>query len=84
VSDALQSEEDRLILKAVAGLGKSLGIETTAEGVETDEHKELVKLEGYSQMQGYLFSRPIPNAMLADYLDKETDERAASKVAAAT
>jgi EAL domain-containing protein (putative c-di-GMP-specific phosphodiesterase class I) len=47
------------IVRAVAGLGRSLGISTTAEGVETLEQLRTVKAEGCTQVQGYLLSRPL-------------------------
>jgi diguanylate cyclase (GGDEF)-like protein len=50
------------IVRAVAGLGTSLGIATTAEGVETTEQLELLRLQGCGEVQGYLFSRPRPAA----------------------
>ncbi|MBI5265295.1 MAG: EAL domain-containing protein [Bradyrhizobium sp.] len=43
-------------------LGKSLGMSTTAEGVETREQLELLRVEGCSEAQGYLFSRAVPAA----------------------
>jgi len=43
-------------------LGSSLGMITTAEGVETEEQFEILKAEGCMQVQGYLFSRPKPAA----------------------
>ena len=48
------------ILRAVAGLGLSLGMVTTAEGVETQEQVEKVRAEGCTEMQGYFFSPPRP------------------------
>ncbi len=48
------------IIRAVAGLGLSLGIATTAEGVETAEQLERVRAEGCTEVQGYLFSPPRP------------------------
>jgi diguanylate cyclase (GGDEF)-like protein/PAS domain S-box-containing protein len=57
----LDSRGDSMaIIRAVTGLGKSLGIVTTAEGVETEEQLELLRNEGCMQVQGYLFSRPCP------------------------
>ena len=50
------------IVRAVTGLGKSLGIVTTAEGVETEAQFELLRREGCTQAQGYLFSKPRPAA----------------------
>ncbi len=46
------------IVKAVAGLGKGLGIATTAEGVETMEQLRHVRAEGCTEVQGYLYSEP--------------------------
>jgi diguanylate cyclase (GGDEF)-like protein/PAS domain S-box-containing protein len=60
ISDLPHGRESLAIVKAVAGIGKSLGITTTVEGVETPEQLELVCLEGFDEAQGYLFSRPLP------------------------
>jgi EAL domain-containing protein (putative c-di-GMP-specific phosphodiesterase class I) len=48
------------IIKAVAGLGISLGIATTAEGVETEEQLTRLRAEGCTEVQGFLFSPPRP------------------------
>jgi len=48
------------IIRAVTGLGDSLGMTTTAEGVETNEQLEILRAEGCTQVQGYLFSPPRP------------------------
>ena len=56
------------IVRAVTGLGKSLGISTTAEGVETSEQLALLRLEGCSEVQGYLFSHPRPAAEVEQML----------------
>ena len=54
--------ESSAIVRAVAGLGKSLGIATTAEGVETAEQLERVRSEGCTEAQGYFFSPARPAA----------------------
>ena len=56
------------IVRAVAGLGSSLGIPTTAEGVETDEQLEWLRGEGCTEVQGYLFSPPRPAHEIARLL----------------
>ena len=52
------------IVCAVAGLGRTLDIETTAEGVETMEQFELLRSAGCQLAQGNLFSRPVPASEL--------------------
>lgn len=48
------------IVRAIAGLGASLGMRTTAEGVETHEQLDRVRREGCTEVQGYLVGRPAP------------------------
>jgi diguanylate cyclase (GGDEF)-like protein len=48
------------IVRTVAALGSNLGIATTAEGVETEEQLDLVRKEGYTEIQGYYLSPPVP------------------------
>ncbi len=48
------------IVRAVMGLCANLGIAVTAEGVETEEQREWLAVEGSVEAQGYLFSRPVP------------------------
>jgi diguanylate cyclase (GGDEF)-like protein len=48
------------ILRAVSNLGLSLGMATTAEGVETQDQVDKVRAEGCTEMQGYFFSPPRP------------------------
>ena len=55
----LSSKEDSLaIVRAVVGLSSSLGITTTAEGVETKEQLARLTTEGCNEAQGFLFSKP--------------------------
>lgn len=48
------------IVRAVAALAKGLGMSSTAEGVETVEQLARIKAEGYTEIQGYLVSKPLP------------------------
>ncbi|KQP47098.1 hypothetical protein ASF34_05640 [Methylobacterium sp. Leaf106] len=48
------------IVRAVVGLGERLGMGIVAEGVETAEQLDLVRSEGCDEVQGFLFSRPLP------------------------
>jgi len=54
-----------VIVSAIAGLGRALDIETTAEGVETMQQFELARRAGCQLAQGNLFSRPVPASELA-------------------
>ena len=57
----LPDDADALaIVRAVVGLANSLGIVSTAEGVETEEQYEALRELGCSEMQGFLLSRPCP------------------------
>jgi len=60
VRDLSEKEESVAIVRAVTGLSGSLGVATTAEGVETREQFERLALEGCTEVQGYLFGRPTP------------------------
>jgi diguanylate cyclase (GGDEF)-like protein/PAS domain S-box-containing protein len=62
VEDVTSREDSLAIVRAVAGLGRSLGIATTAEGVETMAQLDVLRREGCTQAQGYLFSKPRPAA----------------------
>jgi diguanylate cyclase (GGDEF)-like protein/PAS domain S-box-containing protein len=68
VSELATRDDSMAIVRAVTGLGKSLGIVTTAEGVETDAQFDLLRQEGCTQAQGYLFSRPRPAADVENML----------------
>jgi diguanylate cyclase (GGDEF)-like protein len=56
------------VVAAIARLGADVGITTTAEGVETQEQASIVQSNGCTEMQGYLFSRPIPGEDVAALL----------------
>jgi EAL domain-containing protein (putative c-di-GMP-specific phosphodiesterase class I) len=60
VSQVGENTHCTAIVRAVASLGTSLGIATTAEGVETAEQLAMLRAEGYDEVQGFLFSRPVP------------------------
>jgi len=71
VSELAERPDCVAIIRAVAGLGMSLGIATTAEGVETPEQLERVRAEGCTEVQGYLFSPPRPASELGDLMCAE-------------
>ena len=56
------------IVRAVATLGSDLGMAITAEGVETRQQLETLERAGCTEIQGYLFSRPVPGSQVIDLL----------------
>jgi diguanylate cyclase (GGDEF)-like protein len=73
------SDEDSslAIIRAVTGLGASLGIATTAEGVETQDQLERVRAEGCTEVQGFFFSKARPASEIALLL-RSLQQRAAA------
>ncbi|HEU4851003.1 MAG TPA: EAL domain-containing protein [Telluria sp.] len=60
--------EDGAIVNAVIRLAHSLGLRAVAEGVETPEQLRMLIAEGCDEMQGYYFSRPVPEAQMVEML----------------
>jgi diguanylate cyclase (GGDEF)-like protein/PAS domain S-box-containing protein len=58
IADIERNGDSEAIIRAIAELGASLGIATTAEGIETPEQLELVRRAGCTEVQGYLLSKP--------------------------
>ncbi|WP_334475989.1 putative bifunctional diguanylate cyclase/phosphodiesterase [Bradyrhizobium sp. AZCC 1699] len=70
VRDVLVDEGSLAIVRAIAGLGVSFGITTTAEGVETEEQMHCLSREGCIEVQGYLLSKPVPPAEVPGLLEQ--------------
>jgi diguanylate cyclase (GGDEF)-like protein/PAS domain S-box-containing protein len=64
-----RSEVDAIV-RAVIGLGRSLGIRTCAEGVETAEQLAFLQAEGCDEVQGFYLSRPLPASDIARLLER--------------
>ena len=68
VQDLLDDEDDATIVRAIIQLGKSLGMQVIAEGVETIEQEAYIIAEGCHEGQGYYYSKPLPARELGLYL----------------
>jgi EAL domain-containing protein (putative c-di-GMP-specific phosphodiesterase class I) len=73
VRDLLVDEGSMAIVRAIANLGVSLGITTTAEGVETEEQMRCLNLEGCVEVQGYFYSKPVPGGEITSLLARLSD-----------
>jgi diguanylate cyclase (GGDEF)-like protein/PAS domain S-box-containing protein len=60
VKDITENTGSLNIVRAVAALASGMGMTATAEGVETREQLDSITSEGCTEMQGFLFSRPLP------------------------
>jgi len=65
------------IVRAIVGLGRRLGSAITAEGVETEAQLAAVRAEGCTEVQGFLFSRPLPAAEALSFANGQGGREAA-------
>ena len=63
-----ESRQDAAIVRSIIVMAHNLGLEVVAEGVETPEQAKFLQEEGCDQVQGFLFSRPLPNSAFAELL----------------
>ncbi|MDA9398073.1 bifunctional diguanylate cyclase/phosphodiesterase [Bradyrhizobium sp. CCBAU 45389] len=71
ISDIGQSEDSSPIVQAVVHMAAARHMATTAEGVETEAQREVLRQLGCSQMQGWLFSPAVPAAKLKQLLSAQ-------------
>jgi diguanylate cyclase (GGDEF)-like protein/PAS domain S-box-containing protein len=68
----LHTKKGRRIVKAIVALSHTLGLETVAEGVDTQEQRTILKELGVQRLQGHLFSRPLPDEEFMTFLQYQT------------
>ena len=73
VKDLAGNREAQAIIRSIVSLGRGLGVTITAEGVETEAELRCLRAEGCPEGQGYLFSRPRPNAEVIRLLQAQCD-----------
>ncbi|RYY16846.1 MAG: EAL domain-containing protein, partial [Alphaproteobacteria bacterium] len=71
IADLSDKRDGEAIIRAIAGLGKSLGMTTVAEGVETADQMERIRAEGCTDVQGYLISKPVPASEVLKFLSSD-------------
>jgi EAL domain-containing protein (putative c-di-GMP-specific phosphodiesterase class I) len=67
VSDLSERNEHVVIVQAVVSIARALGMTTTAEGVETEAQQQFLAALGCDEVQGYLFSPPVPVERLPEF-----------------
>jgi diguanylate cyclase (GGDEF)-like protein len=67
VQDLEASADARAIVEAIVRLAHALGLKVVAEGVETAAQRDVLTQVGCDQLQGYLFARPMPPKVLAEW-----------------
>ena len=77
VKDIAASTGSLNIVRAVAAMAKGLGMQCTAEGVETQEQLNTIRSEGCTEMQGFLLSKPLPAHQIDQLFEKakKTNDR---------
>ncbi len=63
-----ENTKDRAIISSLATLCQELGLSITAEGVETEEQLEFLKGLSVTEIQGFYFSKPLPETAFLDYV----------------
>jgi diguanylate cyclase (GGDEF)-like protein len=82
VKDITENSGSLNIVRAVAALANGMGMTATAEGVETKEQLDRIASEGCTEMQGFLFSKPLP-AREIERLFLQGNEAKAGRIVAA-
>ncbi|WP_020168126.1 MULTISPECIES: two-component system response regulator [Methylotenera] len=70
VDGLVNSEEDRVIVKAIVALGDALGLDLVAEGVENQEQADILITSGCKKVQGYFYSPPLEAKEMETWLKK--------------
>ena len=70
----IEGSRNGAIIGSIVSLANALGMETTAEGVETLDELDLVRQLGCSHVQGYIYSRPLDTAAASALFEGETLE----------
>ncbi len=76
----LDSEvNDANLAKAIIAMAHSLGLQVTAEGVETEQQLEFLRRHHCDEVQGYLLGQPMPAAEMAAFMQRPFHDRAVAQ-----
>ncbi|OCX29934.1 hypothetical protein QU42_16320 [Bradyrhizobium sp. UASWS1016] len=74
IKDLAGTGASSTIVQAVVNIAAASDMTTTAEGVETEQQRNLLRILGCTEMQGYLFSRPVPAAEVRRFLSSHREK----------
>jgi len=77
VRDVCTDEEDAAIVQAVIYLGRCFELDVIAEGIETDQQEEALRMYGCTEGQGYLYGEPLSAEILTRSLRQEQERTVA-------
>jgi len=75
VVDCTRDVQSATVVHAVVSIGRALGMRVVAEGVETEQQRQFLKIAGVHAVQGFLFGRPAPIEALRDQLARPPPDR---------
>ena len=85
LSDTIPDQQDELIISAIIAMAHSMGLRVVAEGVESNAQKAFLAGLGCDEMQGFLFSKPVPEdealELLRIHNGEDTSQKRARKTA---
>lgn len=73
----IDDPDAQVIVRAVVSIGERLGTAITAEGVETEDQLALVRQTGCTEVQGFLFGKPMPPEQALEFMLEQTPRKAA-------
>ena len=68
--DLVSDSSDQAIVRTIIAMAQSLNLEVIAEGVETEEQKNILLRNGCNHYQGYLFGKPVPIEVFEEKLQQ--------------
>lgn len=68
VRDVIVDKNDATLVRAIISMANALELKTIAEGVETQEQLDFLRIEGCEEIQGYFIARPMPAEQIQDFL----------------
>ena len=68
VTNIVDDDEDRVIAQTIISMAHSLGLKTVAEGVETQEHVDMLQNMECDILQGYFYSKPISKSTFKEFI----------------